>query len=64
MKLSYDEWADNDFEGFEKFTNSRRSMREPSVHDKSKGQAIRTRRKERESMKAEQEKANQEEMDG
>lgn len=63
MRFSYEDWVDDEFDGFEKFTNSKRSMRESSAHDKSKGQAIRTKRKERETMRAEQEKANQEKID-
>lgn len=63
MKLSYDDLMDEDFDSFEKFTGSKRNMNDSAPHDKNKGQAIRTKRKEREDMKAEQEKANQEKID-
>lgn len=59
-RFEYDEY---EFDSFEKFSGNRRSMRDAVPHDKRHGQAIRARRREREDMRAEQERINQEGLD-
>ena len=58
MKINYDDSMldEDEYDSFEKFDNSRNSMKNPVPHDKNKGQAIRSKRREKEEMKAEQEK--------
>ena len=57
MKINYDDLLEADeFDSFEKFNGVKKSIKDTSPHDKNKGQAIRSKRKEKEAMKAEQEK--------